>query len=303
MTVDQMRRLKQQYGLSYEVISKETGIPYSTVSKILMGVTKSPRRDTVIRMDAYFRKLRGMSDSEEMDMMDAEDKDRKATVSGGQKAEKLHEEANQLIDPGYRFARIPGAHTDRLVTYGERESFPRDYRSELIDGVLYDLASPLMEHQDLVRLITRQIDDCIRSVNSSCRVFFAPSDVVLCETDPATVLQPDIYVICRKDLIRNGKYYGAPDLVIEILSPSTKRKDLTLKLKKYADSGVSEYWMVDPGRKKVIVCDLTACRDEQSLSDMLYLYGFDQSVPILISKGKCSVDFAVIQKDMDEYYG
>jgi len=64
MTVDQMRRLKQEYGLSYETISKETGVPYSTVSKILMGITKSPRQNTIARMSAYFRKLQRFPESE-----------------------------------------------------------------------------------------------------------------------------------------------------------------------------------------------------------------------------------------------
>lgn len=294
MTVDQMRRLKQEYGLSYETISKETGVPYSTVSKILMGITKSPRQNTIARMSAYFRKLQRFPESETQ----AGDTD-----SGDPAAGERLQEKDFLLDPESAVVRIPGAHTDRLVTFSERESLPEQHRTELIDGVLYDMAAPQMQHQDLIRLMSRQIDDCIRRSGDQCRVYFAPSDVVLKETDPATVLQPDLDVICHRDRIRDGRYYGAPKFVIEVLSPSTKRKDLTVKLQKYADAGVSEYWMVDPDGKKVIVCDLESCRDEGNPSDMIYLYGFEHTVPVLSSGGTCFVDFAAISRDMEEFYG
>lgn len=128
--------------------------------------------------------------------------------------------------------------------------------------------------------------------------------------NPATVLIPDILVICREDVLRNrkegrdkGKYYGGPRLVAEVLSPSTRRRDTGIKHAKYLEGGVKEYWIVDPGSRKVIVYDLQSCREENSQADLCYLYGPDQKVPVLISEGSCEVDFPEIWRTMDSFMG
>lgn len=81
--------------------------------------------------------------------------------------------------------------------------------------------------------------------------------------------------------------YGAPDMVIEILSPSTRKKDMGLKLKKYITARVREYWMVDPDKKKVVVYDLEH-------NELPAIYGFEDQVPVKIFAGKCQIDFSEI---------
>lgn len=288
MTVEQMRAIKKEHGLSYDMISNETGIPYSTVSKVMMGVTKSPRRETVRRLTAYFQRLQEQETArEDSERADAASKAGRAPA---EREESAGSSGHEPASPGGR------------VTIEQRDSLPDDRRTELIDGVLYDMASPSPEHQDVIWQISQQIYECIEKSGAVCHMFIAPLDVVLSETEP-TVVQPDLIVVCERSRFRSGKYYGAPKFVIEVLSPSTRRKDITLKLQKYTDAGVSEYWMVDPVRKKVIVCDLETMRDEGRDADIEYLYGFDGKVPVLCSEGKCSVDFDVIRRKMEEYFG
>lgn len=316
MTIEEMLKIKQEYGLSYEMISKGSGVPLSTVSKMLMRATKSPRRATVEAMTSYFESIQEKSGApsaggDGLNTLAGQNVSMYSAPENG-KAQYVRESA-----VWERYARMPkdseqkkdgsqnteNAGETHLITIKEREALPDDRRTELIDGVLFDMASPAMIHQELVFCIHRSLDDCIAKNNSPCKAYEAPLDVVLSES-PATVLQPDVLVICPKD--NNGKrmkfsrltnkYYGAPELVVEVLSPSTKRKDMMLKSQKYLEAGVREYWMIDPVRQKVIVYNLDAMRDDNADADMIRLYGFDEKVPVGISEGKCSVDFAAIAK-------
>lgn len=204
-----------------------------------------------------------------------------------------------------------------LMTIAGRDALPDERRTELIDGVLYDMASPGPFHQQLCKRIAWQLDSCIDASDRRCEVFLAPMDVVLSE-DPDTVVQPDLFVACDPDRFRpgtvpagmqeerarmlSGKYYGAPSLVIEILSPSTRQRDVSVKLEKYLDAGVREYWAVDPENQGVIVWDLETMRENSLRADMIHLYSFQQSVPVRISDGTCAVDFPAIQKIIDAWW-
>ena len=115
------------------------------------------------------------------------------------------------------------------------------------------------------------------------------------DCDDKTMVQPDVMVVCDRDKIINRCLYGAPDFVVEILSPSTSKKDSTIKLKKYKDAGVREYWMVDPDKKKVVVYDWNK-------SDIPVVYGFDAKVPVGIFDGECEIDFAEIYEEIAFLY-
>lgn len=115
-----------------------------------------------------------------------------------------------------------------------------------------------------------------------------PSPVsVQLDEDDRTMLQPDVVVCCDRDKILRSHAYGAPDMVIEILSPSTRKKDMGLKLKKYITARVREYWMVDPDKKKVVVYDLEH-------NELSAIYGFEDQLPVNIFAGKCQIDFSEI---------
>lgn len=142
-------------------------------------------------------------------------------------------------------------------TYRDLLRMGEDVRVELIDGVIYNMASPSWKHQSVAGRIYSQLDAFLRGKN--CRTFIAPFDVrlnaKLFGNEDNTVVQPDVIVICdRSKLDSNGNgYRGAPDLVVEVLSPSTAYNDRHKKLIKYQDAGVREYWIVDPKNMTVEV--------------------------------------------------
>lgn len=144
---------------------------------------------------------------------------------------------------------------ESLKTVADIEALPEGSRAELIDGVIYDMASPSSNHQRLVSFLTRKIGNYIESNHGKCEVFPAPYDVQL-DADDYTLVQPDISVICNRDKIKKNRCIGAPDWVIEVVSPSTESRDYIFKLNKYQAAGVREYWIVDPERNRVVVYNL-----------------------------------------------
>ena len=156
-----------------------------------------------------------------------------------------------------REAALAGYQAERRFTYEDYRTWPDDERWELIDGIPFRMDSPSEYHQQIsVNLLF-----ALRSylTGKSCKVYHAPFDVRLhIDGIKDTVVQPDVLVVCDKDILDTRWAKGAPDLVIEILSPSTAKKDQTLKLAKYEKHGVKEFWIVDPIRQKVTVYVLNA---------------------------------------------
>ena len=166
-------------------------------------------------------------------------------------------------------------------------ALPEDRRAELIDGVFYDMAAPSLRHQSILLSLAIQFRECIKEHHQACEVYIAPCDIRL-DKDDYTMVQPDLFVICG-EYDRNALCYeGAPDLAIEILSPATRSKDMLLKLFKYHQAGVREYWIVDPKFNKVTVhyFDTEEYDPKQ--------YSFEDIVPIEISGRQCSIDFKKI---------
>lgn len=153
-------------------------------------------------------------------------------------------------------------------------SLPEGQRAELIDGVVYNMAPPNRIHQELVSQFTRVIGQYIDKNNGSCKVYPAPFAVFL-NADDKNYVEPDISVICDKDKLDDKGCNGAPDWIIEIVSPSTKRIDYGVKLFKYRTAGVREYWIVNPRTKIVNVHDL----ENEEFSDQ---YSFDDDIKVCI---------------------
>jgi prevent-host-death family protein len=128
-----------------------------------------------------------------------------------------------------------------------------ELRYEYIDGEVYLLASPVYSHQVAVDEIYVAFYNWFKG--EKCRPLTSPFDVTLIKArDNKNVVQPDIIVICDTDKIdEKGKYKGVPTLVVEVLSRSTRSKDMLKKLDLYLQTGVSEYWLVDPDKKEVFV--------------------------------------------------
>ena len=139
-----------------------------------------------------------------------------------------------------------------FYTENDYYNLPENVRAELIDGQFYDMAAPSRIHQEILNTINNTIYNYIHSKKGDCRVYPAPFAVKLFN-DRKTVVEPDISVICDPNKLTDQGCSGAPDWIIEIISPSTSSHDYVVKLNLYADAGVREYWIVDPEKESIFV--------------------------------------------------
>ena len=144
----------------------------------------------------------------------------------------------------------------RRYTYGDYVQWTGDERWELVDGQVFDMTpAPSRLHQQVVTGLVLQIGNHLRG--HRCQVYVAPFDVRLPKGDEPdqqidTVVQPDIVVICDPAKLDDAGCRGAPDWVVEILSPRTSARDQELKRDLYARSGVREYWHLDPVSRELV---------------------------------------------------
>ena len=131
-------------------------------------------------------------------------------------------------------------------------NLPDGQRAELIGGQIYIMSPPSRIHQKLVIKLGQYLSNYIDSKGGSCEVYAAPFAVIL-NQDEDTYVEPDISVICGKEKLSDRGCEGAPDMVIEIVSPSSRRMDYNLKNALYAQAGVREYWIVDPAKERTTV--------------------------------------------------
>ncbi len=252
MTIQEMRDKRKELGYSYARLSELSGVPETTIQKIFSGTTASPRYATLQALE-------------------------KALGPSGNLY--IHENTapyqTEIIRPPY-------ARQGSYTIY-DRERIPEEFRTELIEGVLYDMASPSISHQRIAGRIYYQIANYIAEKGGSCEPFIAPLDVQL-NRDEKTIVQPDIIIVCNPDLLNGPHVYGAPDFVLEVISPSTRRKDYTKKLPLYEQAGVREYWIVDAERKTVFVFffeDSSRCPG---------IYPMDEKIPVGIYKDELEID-------------
>jgi len=255
MNIEEMKKIRTEQGYSYELLAELSGVPLSTVQKIFSGVTQQPRYETLRALEA-------------------------------------------ILDP--KSSRVSESIAPYLTgrqgeyTIEDYYNLPDDCRAELIDGVIYYMTAPLTIHQYIIPQIWSILNDHIRSNKGGCIPMMAPTDVhLMC--DGKTMVQPDIFVLCNREKLTKKRIEGAPDMVIEVLSPSTRRKDMTVKLNKYSEAGVREYWIVDIDARKVVVYLLDG--------DMIpRVYTFEDRVPVAIFGNKCEVDFAEIDEQISFMY-
>jgi Uma2 family endonuclease len=181
---------------------------------------------------------------------------------------------------------------ENSYTYADLLTWDDDIRYELHYGQPVALASPSEGHQRVLTGLLIQIGSYLEG--KRCRVYPAPLDVRLFEQaeeppeDVDTVVQPDLMVVCDPDKADRRGIHGAPDLVVEILSDSTRRVDRLVKYQLYQRAGVPEYWIVDPAGKTVAVHRL---QDGQYGSPDLYLAG--DTVPVSVLED-CTIDLTRI---------
>lgn len=156
-------------------------------------------------------------------------------------------------------------------------ALPEGERAELIDGKIYFMSSPSRTHQQILISLSVDISNYIKSNNGKCEIYPAPFAVFL-NNDDKTYVEPDISVICDPSKLDEKGCHGAPDWVIEIVSPSSRSMDYLIKATKYHDAGVKEYWIVDPEDKSISVYSF-----EGEMRVIHYRFG--EEVPVGIYEG------------------
>lgn len=249
MTIYEMTERKRELGYSNEVIAELSGVPLGTVQKIFGGITKSPRKETIAALEKVLK--------------------RKTTdyYSGAVLNEPI---------AAYIKEKVQGEYT--VEDYFE---IPDDIRTELIDGSLYYMSAPTLRHQDLALEMAFQIKLFIKEKGGPCEVFIAPVDVQL-DCDNRTMVQPDVMILCDKSKSEGGKrILGAPDFVCEILSDSTAKRDQEIKLKKYRDAGVREYWIIGAESGVVQTYDFN--------NSKFGIYSIRDEIPMSIYNGELKI--------------
>lgn len=139
---------------------------------------------------------------------------------------------------------------ETLYTTDYIYSLPDGQRAEIIDGHIYYMAPPSSRHQELVSEISFSFMQHIKNNKGECKVYMAPFAVFISKNN-TNYVEPDISIICDKNKITDKGCNGAPDLVLEIVSPSSRQMDYHTKLFKYRTAGVREYWIVDPDKNRI----------------------------------------------------
>ena len=156
---------------------------------------------------------------------------------------------------------------ESLYTIEDIYALPEGTRAELIDGQIYYMAPPSRKHQQILLSLSRLIADYIDAKGGSCEVYIAPYALFLNKNYD----EPDISVICDRNKLNDKGCVGAPDWIIEIVSPGSRRMDYFTKLFKYRTAGVREYWLVDPDKNRILVYNF----ESEDTGD----YSFTDSVP------------------------
>ncbi len=269
MTIDEMKKRKKELGYSNEYLAELSGVPLGTVQKIFGGITKAPRRSTIIALERALADGVGSFGVDYSEQEPLEMYLRDALPEYGQLAQ------------------------GRYTVY-DYEALPEDRKVELIDGVFYDMVSPSVVHQIILGELYKILDNCIADHKCDCNVFFASFSIQV-DGGIHTMVEPDLFVICDDKGLRRNKYIGAPEFIAEIVSPSSRSRDMFIKLNKYRFSGVREYWIIDPKYRVVQVYDLEHETQPEK-------YSFTDMIPVLISEGGCEVDFSKIDSKIAKYY-
>lgn len=165
---------------------------------------------------------------------------------------------------------------EEMYTVDDIYALPDGERAELIDGKIYYMAPPSWKHQKISGRLYQSIANFIDGQSGKCEVLAAPFAVFL-NDDDINYVEPDISVICDQSKLDEEGCHGAPDWVIEIVSPSSKPRDYMTKLFQYRTAGVREYWIVDPDKRTTMVYGFEKDTVEQ--------YSFDEDVPVGIYEG------------------
>jgi len=186
----------------------------------------------------------------------------------------------------------------KRYTYADYMTWLDDKRRELINGFIHLMLAPIRRHARVSVKVFRAIDNFIELKQGKCHVYYAPFDVRLpmqgsLDDDKIyNVVQPDICVVCDRSKLDDKGCIGAPDLIVEVLSPSTLKYDWNYKFNLYEAAGVREYWIVDPKAKVVYVFLL----QPDGKYDLGTVYESDRKAPVYILPG-LEMDINILFQD------
>ena len=266
-------RIKEERGYSVAKLSEYSGVPIGTLQKLLRGDSVNPRKAT---LDALEKVLLG---------------DEKL-YPGKAYTYQMDSHPGMLNQPhSYGAARIELRQGE--FTLQDYYAMPDDRRVELIDGIFYDMAAPSTLHQYIAGMVYRWISEFIEENDGDCIPFISPIDVQL-NQDVKTMIQPDVIIVCDPKKVKHFGIYGAPDFVLEVLSKSTKKKDITLKLAKYMEVGVKEYWAIDTDKRILIVY----LAEEDAIP---HVYPLEGEAGVQIYEGRLRIDLGKINRSIDRF--
>lgn len=202
------------------------------------------------------------------------------------------EEAASFKNTSHNEIFAPDSEKQGYYTVYDLEKLPESTRVELIDGVIVVNEAPTLKHQELLSELTYYFEKYIHENHGSCNVYQG-AGVHLNPSDVRNELIPDLSVVCEEYKKTDKGIFGAPDLVIEVLSPSTRKRDTDIKYHKYLEAGVREYWMIDIRKKSVTIVDNTVPDDRH-----FRIYGFNDQIPVAIYGGKLEIDLAQISEQL-----
>lgn len=256
MNLQEMREQKKQKGYSNEELAKLSGVPLGTVQKVMSGATQNPRRKTLAALELAF--MGGKVSANAAD----------ASVSYGK--------ILAAQEPSFVREAAAVYQTERRVyTIEDIYTLPDGVRAELIDGQIYYMATPTRTHQKIAGEMYLAVASYIKAHQGKCEVYIPPFAVFLC-ADDFTYVEPDLSVICDLDKLDERGCNGAPDWIVEVVSPSSQRMDYGIKLFKYRMAGVREYWIINP-EKRVVMVYLFGEEKEEAV-----MYSFEDEVPCSI---------------------
>ena len=266
MTLQEIIRMKQQTGYTNEMISKQSGVPLATVQKVLGGTTKCPRRATLEALAKVFAPFveaeRGARTSViRTNGPTASEYERYLAMEASPAASRLREEAAA-------YSASAQAHTIEDIY-----ALPDGVRAELVDGQLYYMATPTRTHQKINGEMYLAVANYIRAHGGKCEVYIPPF-AVFPYADESTYFEPDLTVVCDPAKLEERGCVGAPDWIVEILSPSSAGMDCIKKLNKYRDAGVREYWVISPEKRIIIVYRFADKKEQETAA----IYSFDDAV-------------------------
>ena len=284
MDIQEMRKRKRALGLTNEDLARLSGVPLGTVQKVIGGTTKAPRRETLIALERVLMK----ADTAESAAYDIQTAGVASYVR----------ESSLAVDYG-AVKGGPESDTKQKKKQGEYTiedylAWPEDERIELINGRIYMMSAPEVIHQVIDVHLGQKIANYIDDKGGDCIPLTAPVDVQL-DCDDRTMVQPDVLILCDLKKLNRKRIVGAPDFVLEILSPSTRAKDIVVKTEKYMSAGCREYWIVDPEGETVTVYDFEN-------ENFPIHYSFDDVVPVNIYGGDLTIDFKILRGKLKKFF-